>query len=175
MRRNRIVPDRERPLPRAGPHSLVFISKLEEHCIRILEGGYRRYCVLLSPAQLDRMLGDPKLKSVFISRPEGFRHCFYIPYIARKAEAILAGMADEYDRPGPFSRAYLAALFRQLMILCYREKQTQFSLPAKSFNPAVFEVRKYIDRNFTREFSVGEISARSGFGDVNGFIRSFKK
>lgn len=209
---------------RAGPHSLVFISKLEEHSVRILEGGYRRYCALLSSVQLDRMLDDPELKSVFISRPEGFRHCFDVSPIARSAESVFAGMAEEFGRPGPFSGAYLAALFRQLMILCYREKREQFPRPAKSFGSAVFEAQKYIDRSFTQELSLGElarrfylspsylshafrdwtgyspkqyimlsrlsyakelllttdlgvaeISARSGFGDVNNFIRSFKR
>ena len=42
------------------PHSLVFISKLEEHNIHIVEGEYRRYYILIPPSQLPQLVSEPR-------------------------------------------------------------------------------------------------------------------
>jgi AraC-like DNA-binding protein len=144
----------------AGPHSLIFISKLEEHSVQILKGDYLRYFAQFSPAQLDRLLEDPKLKSVFISRPEGFSHCFDVSPIASEMEDLLCKMAAEVVCPQSFNQYYFAALFSQMMILCYRVRKDQFPLPIKSFGMAVYDAQKYIDCNYTKETPLELLSRR---------------
>lgn len=143
-----------------GANTILFISKLEEHNLRILSGTYRRYFILLTPSQLDRLIDDPKLKSVFISRPSGFCHAFDLNIYADRVGGLLENMLLEHQHPGSFSRHASQSLFNLLMILCYRAKKEDFPLPSKRFSRAVFDIQKYIDRHFTEEINLEELSAR---------------
>ena len=208
-----------------GPHTLVFISKLEEHSVEILEGEqYLRYFIEFSPAQLDRMVEDPKLKSVFVSRPEGFLHCMDVTGVHEKIEQLLKEMLQEYKQDLPFAQEAFEAMFLELMVIAYRMGKERFPLPQAEFHQAIYRAQQYIDENFTGEcsvtelakslflspyylshafkawtgyspkqyimlsrlsyaksllmttgLSIAEISAKCGFGDVNNFIRSFRK
>ena len=139
---------------------MVFISKLEEHSVQIVKGDYLRYYIQLSPDQLNGFLDDPKLKSVFISRPVGFRHCFDLSPVAPQVEELIAEIAGEFDHPSSFSRHYIAALFSQMMILCYRVRKEQFPLPPKTFGTAIFEAQKYIDSHFTQRLPIDDLARR---------------
>ncbi len=208
----------------AGEKSLVFISKLEAHSVKILEGEYRRYYLLLSPFQLERTLEDPRLRAIFVSRPAGFCHCFSVAEIAGKAEALLAVMAEETQNQGELSDVYCKALLNQLMVDCYRLRGSLFPTAEQKRDHAVYQVQSYLDRHFaedlsisdlaqkfflspsylshafrswsgcspkqyimhcriscarellmTSDLSVSSVSARCGFGDVNNFIRFFRR
>ena len=214
----------EGKLYEAEPGSVVCVSRLEEHSVRILGEDSLRYYLQITPSQLENLLEEPRLKSIFISRPKDFCHCFSLGEAALEAEEIFRLLYAEYEKPGPLSRLYLMALFQRLMVLIYRACPEKFPLPGKEVGSAVYKAQVYLDRNFTGEVSieklaenlyvsssylshafrewtglspkqyvtlsrlsyskelltttllpVGEISLRCGFGDVNNFIRSFRR
>lgn len=142
------------------PRTLVFISKLEEHSVEILEGEYLRYYLLLNSAQLERLLPDPTLKSMFVSRPPGFCHTFDAADIALQAENIFDSMTREMEVSGEFHTEYLSALLSQLLISCYRLRKEQFPAEAAVSGKAMYEVQAYIDRHFYEELTVRELAQR---------------
>lgn len=146
----------------APKNTLLFISKLEEHSIEILprEGAYLRYFIELSPAQLDRMVDDPKLKSVFVSRAAEFNHCFDMSPIAPQIDRLFNEMHREFEAEEAYSDEFFAAQFRQLMILSYRIGAGQFPLPQKNFNQAIYRAQQYIDEHFTEDCSVSRLAQK---------------
>lgn len=143
----------------AKPHSLLFIGKFEEHSVKTAD-GYRRYSVRVSPAQLDRLLDEPGLKAVFVSRSPRFCHCFDLTPAAERVEFLFSRMAEEYRNPSVFCDTYLSALFREMMVLCYRLCGEQFPRPSRPVGDAVFAAQKYIDLHFAQNLSLGELSQK---------------
>lgn len=143
-----------------GPNTAIFISKLEQHNLQIIEGYYRRSFILLTPLQLDRAIDDPKLKSVFISRPKWFCHAFDLSENAAEAQALMSAIFKENINPGWFSKSVLFDLFELFIILCYRTRKEQFPLPSKKFTRAIYDVQKFIDSHFTEDIKLEELSAR---------------
>jgi AraC-like DNA-binding protein len=142
------------------PNTLIFISNLEEHSVQIIEEPYLRYFVELSSAQLDRLIDDPKLKSVFISRSSDFCHCFEVQEIEDKLKRLFQELVEEFNTPDSYSDNYVSAIFNQIMISCYRSKKDQFPVMKKNFGNAIFEARKFIDQNFDQEISVTELAEK---------------
>lgn len=144
----------------AGPNTVLFISKLEEHNLRILNGFYRRYYIILSSSQLNRLIEEPKLKSIFISRPAGFRHMFDLSQYSNEINTLFSSMVNEYEHPESFSRYALTNLFGLMTLLCYRACEDQFRLPSKKFCRAVYDIQKYIDGHFSEEINLNDLAAR---------------
>lgn len=144
----------------AGPGSLLFLSKLEEHSLEILREPYRRYYLQLSPAQLDRMVEAPGLRSVFISRPPGFCHCFTLSEKQAELDRIFEALLREWAEPQSYSRHYTAALFNELLILCYRLRREQFPRPRQEISSAILEAQAYIDGHFAEEITVAALAGR---------------
>jgi AraC-like DNA-binding protein len=142
------------------PHTLIFISNLEEHSVQIIEEPYLRYYIELTSAQLDRLIEDPKLKSVFISRSSDFCHCFNIQEISPKIDKLFQELVEEFNNPDSYSDNYVSAIFNQIMISCYRLKKGQFPLMKKNFGNAIFEARKFIDQNFDQEIFVTDLAEK---------------
>lgn len=141
----------------AGPGSLIFLNKLEEHSLTVRAGPYRRYFAQFSPEDLEHLLPEPKLRAVFINRPGGFRPIFDLSSVSGQAQALCAGLLAEYQSPAPpdkMGRLYSSALLTQLLILCYRLHSALFPLPNHPVNHAVFEIRRYIEHHFTEELSI---------------------
>lgn len=208
----------------AEPGSVVCVSRLEEHSVRVVGEDSLRYYLQVTPSQLEGLLEEPRLKSVFISRPKGFCHCFSLGEAAGEAEEIFRRLYEEYENPGTLSRVYMTALFQGLMVILYRTCPERFPAPGRAVGSVVYRAQAYLDKNFTGNISieklaeelyvsvsylshvfrewtgmspkqyvtlsrlsfskellmttdlpVGEIAFRSGFGDVNNFIRSFRR
>ena len=79
----------------AGPHTLLFISKLEEYSVDIRRGPYRRWYIQLTPAQPARAVEESRLRAVFASRPAGFCHAFDADGAAGQAEALPTAMTRD--------------------------------------------------------------------------------
>lgn len=131
----------------AGPGSLVVISRLEPHDIRIESPEYLRYTVTLQPdlQGYDALLGETLL-SVLVNRPAGFQHMAELPDKGR-AEAILAQMAEESERSGRMRERMLLLLLSQLLVLFCRSRPE--SIPENTGNLwLIQQVRQHIEENF---------------------------
>ena len=158
----------------AEPGSVVCVSRLEEHSVRVVGEDSLRYYLQVTPSQLEGLLDEPRLKSIFISRPKDFCHCFSVGKAAPEAEALFCQLYGEYETPGPLSRAYLAALFQELMVLLYRACPERFPLPGKKMNPAVYKAQAYLDQNFTRDISIEKL-AENLYVSVSYLSHSFRE
>ena len=143
----------------AGPETLVFIGKLEEHSVRIVSGEYRRYYALFSPEQLERLVSEPRLRSAFINRPKNYSPFFRMDSFSSEAERLFLSILKEYRDPQPFSADYIAALLNQLLILCYRSHSGQFPLPDKNVSPEIFAIQRYIEQHFSEEIRISDLAA----------------
>lgn len=210
----------------ARENCLMLISRMEEHSIKVLsdEGEYLRYYIELFPEQLNRMIPDPKLRSVFVSRADNFCHVFDMGEHAETIDRLFADMHSNSQEDAAFRNELMAAYLTQLMVTTYRAHPEQFPQPKKGVNSAIYQVQQYLDEHFAEEcsiaelaremflspyylshafkewtgyspkqyimlsriscakellfsteFTVSEISAKCGFGDVSNFVRTFKK
>ena len=208
----------------AGARSLIFISRLEEHSVTVLDTPYRRWWMRITAEQLAAAVDEPRLRAVFDRRPDDFCHVFDVSDTAVEIEHILQYIAAEDTAPRSFKRHRIAALLQLLLIACYRIKREQFPLPAHRVSETVLQIQSYLDAHFSEEIlletlardfflspsylshafrdwtgyspkqylvlcrlsfarellltteqSVAQIAAQCGFGDVNNFIRTFRK
>ncbi len=152
---------------------MVCIHPLEGHKTKILEES-KRYYLQITSFQLNRLLKDPCLKSLFLSRPEGYRHCFSLGDRTAQIEEVFSRLIKEYKTPEFFSEDYLASLFQQLVILCYRACPEQFQVGGEPFASAVYEAQQYLDQNFAQEISVKALADRF-FLSPSYFSHSFRR
>lgn len=207
-----------------GPHTLVFISRLEEHSVSVISAPYRRWWIRITGEQLAATVDDARLRTVFDRRSPDFCHAFDVSDTADDVEYIMVQIEAENEAPRSFKRHRIAALLQLLLISCYRSKRDQFPLPAHHVSDTVLQVQAYLDAHFSEDVSlealahdvylspsylshafrdwtgyspkqylvlcrlsyarelllttthsVAQIAVRCGFGDVNNFIRTFRK
>lgn len=144
----------------AGPHTLLFISKLEEHGVEILQEPYRRWWLRITPAQLSAAAEDPRLRTVFDCRPAEFCHAFDAGEAAGEIESLLSAMANEREAARSFGKQRQRALLSLLLITCYRIGREQFPRPARRVSEAVLSAQAYIDAHFCEELPLTELANR---------------
>ncbi len=137
-----------------GAHSLIFISRLEEHDVTVLDTPYCRWWMRITAEQLAAAVDEPRLRAVFDRRPEDFCHVFDLSAAAAETEHILQQIADEDIAPRSFKRHRIAALLQLLLITCYRLKREQFPLPVHRVSETVLRVQAYLDTHFNEDVSL---------------------
>lgn len=143
----------------AGPRTLVFISKLEEHSVRVIGEEYRRYYLLMPPDILPQLVTEARLRGVFINRPLGFNHVFPLKNAAA-VEAIWPLLVDEAEADRPFNTLYVSSLLTQMLILCYREHSERFAALFRPVNPAVYEIRAFLEQHYNESLSLTELAGQ---------------
>lgn len=141
------------------PHTLVFISKLEEHSVRIREGDYRRYYILIPPDKLSQLVPEPRLRGVFVNRPANFCHLFPLERF-EEVEAAWPELLRETEAERPFADMYCSSLLTQILIACYREHTDRFAALFRPVNPAIYEIRAYLEQHFNEPVSLSELASR---------------
>lgn len=144
----------------AGKNSLLFIGRMEEHSVEILSGNgeYLRYYMELSPEQLNKIITDPKLRSVFVSRARNFCHVFDMTPVAEKTDMLFAQMHETTNTDAPFKRELISAQLQQLIIMAYRLHSQQFPQPKTGVSEAVYRAQQYLDEHFADECSVTKLA-----------------
>ena len=172
-----------------GPETLVFIGKLEEHKLQVISEPYRRYFLQLTPAQLDHATGDPMLKSIFLSRPNGFCHSLNLSGTSipvwGNTESVFQAMLTEHRSDLPYANSTAMALLKLLLIhcyrispasfpfstkrgrkwwcfwkMCYRISPASFPFSTKRFGKPINEIQQYIDENFTKDIRLDDLATR---------------
>ncbi len=157
----------------AGTNALVFISRLEEHSVTVLETPYRRWWMRITAEQLADAVEEPRLRAVFDRRPDNFCHVFHVENAADEVENILEQITKENTAPRSFKRHRIAALLQLLLIACYRLKREQFPLPAHRVSETVLQIQSYLDAHFSEEISL-ETLARDFFLSPSYLSHAFR-
>lgn len=139
------------------PHSLVFISKLEEHSVRVLESPYQRYYLLISPEKLLSLIPHPALRSVFINRPDGFCHVFPLKHTTM-TDTIWPHLVQDVTAQPEFTEWSLSSLLTEMLICCYREHTERFTALYQPVNPAIYEIRAYLEQHFDEPISLSDLA-----------------
>ena len=143
----------------AGPGSLLFISSLEEHQVRVLSEPYDRYFATLSLPELNRAFGASPLTMVFSNRPQGFTHCVNLKSYRAEADAVFASLHHEYLAELPCSREMAEAELKRLLVLTRRACPDNFAVCPGPTAGRVRQAQQYIEQHFTEEISVAEVAA----------------
>lgn len=145
----------------AGPHTLIFISKSEQHSTAVTQTPYCRWWVRVTTEQLAAAADDVRLRAVWERRPAGFCHAFDLSPVAGEVEDLLAAMAAEKPED-PFARQRTEALLRLLLIAVWRLRWEQFPLPSQGVDLTAEQIQRYIDGHFTGEIRVEDLARRFG-------------
>lgn len=144
----------------AGPGSLVFVSSLEEHQVRVLSAPYERYFAILSLPELSRAFPRSQLTAVFRSRPQGFCHCVPLGNEKAQADDIFSRLCAEYAAGQPCARQMAESLLMQLLVLAYRARPENYAMSFSPTSQRMLDAQQYIEDHFCEPLTVADLAAR---------------
>lgn len=141
---------------RLRPGSLLVIGSLERHERSISGFPYRRYILSVSDEFLLQSVPAPELSSLFLYRPEGFRHHISLDDMTAMTMAgVFQTLIRESGQRNPFWDIRCSNLLNELLITLYRRHPEQFPAGA---SPAHMElllsVQKYMNEHFREPISL---------------------
>lgn len=155
--------------------TIVFISNLEKHSVKILRSPYKRYVVSLPQDFVFNIVNHSHLLSILMQRPPGFSHAIELTAeTARMVREVLNEMLKENEQKQAFWTERLLSLAAELLILLYRQSSAVF--PADDSSDAVrivTEVQHYIVHNCQADISL-ESMAKKYFVNKYYLSRIFK-
>lgn len=148
---------------RLGRGSLVFVGRLESHSFLIRQVPYARYVSIFSSDKLLENIRDNRLLSIFICRPESFRHVITLDEdILARLEPLFEQLCREYRDQAPFYLSKCASLLNLLLIELYRYDPGAFpEWSNSSTQTAVVAAQRYMAENFRRPLTLGEVAAHT--------------
>lgn len=204
--------------------SLIFLSNLEKHAVRVLSTPYIGYVLYLNPKVIEHCIPDPKLLSLFKVRPAFFRNDIDVSDMFNEVHDIFIHILREASNDAPYKEDVLVQLVNYLLILLWRRHSSCFPTSMFTSNRTMYDVQVYLDKNYLEDISItdlakqyyisasclsrrfkefsgfspkqylmlhrlmhaknllihtdaqiSEIAFRSGFSDINNFIKYYKK
>lgn len=160
----------------AGADSLLFISHLESHKLKVLQFPYKRYLIQIKPDCLSSLIGEPRLVSVLKNRPENFRHLVVLENEeSTRIASFMRNMLDETTEKLDFSVNAAGTYLQQLLITLFRNHRQSF--PLAEFNHSVslvMQVQKYLEEHILDQVSLKDVS-REFYTDMYYLSHLFKK
>lgn len=160
---------------KAEPGSIIFLSNLEKHELRVTEYPYERYFMLINPEYLLSEMKNPVLSSIFRHRPEHFIHMLNISiekdsYI----ETVINSMAEEFNNKNDHYDISLISLLNLMLVYIYRNYSSFFPMAVVNRTTAtILDIQKYIDENSHARLNLKEIASKY-FIDMYYLSRIFK-
>lgn len=160
----------------ADSSSIIFVSNLESHELKVLNYPYKRFFILIRPDYFQSALGKSELLSIFRYRPEGFNHVVNLSYSDHlQIKELILGIHDEITNKSPFwemnASSYLSLLFTTL----FRKYRNSF--PITSLNRSmetILKIQRYIDEHLTEDIKLSDVS-RLFYTDMYYLSHLFKK
>lgn len=140
--------------------SVIFISSLEPHSVRVLSPKYERYTLLVDPAAAHDRIKDPMLLSVFSNRPEGFRHVIDVSPVRDRVSFLVRMLLDGMGDGGAAFPEEEALLLHLLLIeLCRVAPEGMFTTYT-GVSSTVWEIKQELERNVRREVRLGALAKK---------------
>lgn len=158
-----------------SPGSIMFISNLEKHELKVTEYPYERYLLMVNPDYFLSVIKSPILSSIFRHRPEHFSHLLKIRGGKdTEVESYLNQMFQEITNKEEHFELSVTSLLSLLFIHLYRSYTSFFPMAAMNRTTAmVLEIQKYIDENSQENLNLNDI-AKKYFIDMYYLSRIFK-
>ncbi len=144
----------------ADAPALVFISRLEEHAISVLEGDYRRYYLCLSPTALEKRIKSYTLLSVLSTHPRDFAHVLDVSAQCEEVSRIFSRLLAEVASDAPYSEDVQALLVNELLILIYRMAPHLFSMDNSKSISIVWQIQRRFEESPQEDFSLDELAEK---------------
>lgn len=165
-----------RKIYHAGADSLLIISNLESHSIKVQQFPYKRYLIQIRPDYLSSFINDPRLVSILKNRPEKFSHLIRLEqeesaHIAALIQNILYETTEKLD----FSINATGTYLQQLLITLFRNHKHSF--PLAEYNHSVnlvMQVQKYLEEHMLDQVSLKDVS-KEFYTDMYYLSHLFKK
>lgn len=143
--------------------SLVFIGRLESHSFFIQNVPYSRYVSILSSDRILADIRENELLSIFLLRPEGFRHVVQLKEADYAALLpLFEQITREYQQQSEFYVAKCASLLHILLIELHRRRPEAFPRwTNSSTQTAVVAAQRYMTEHFRRPLTLDEVAAQT--------------
>lgn len=157
-------------------NSVIFISNLEMHEIKILEYPYKRYFTLIKPEYFQTIVSDPILVSIFNHRPEHFEHVVHFKDDESTFfEDKIKSMYIEFVNKQELWQSVLGSYLHLFILAMYRNHKSAFPLRALNNTMyTVLEIQKYIEEHYMEVVNLNLIS-KLYFLDMYYISHLFKK
>lgn len=140
-----------------GP-SLVFISKLEQHALRVKGSAYKRYYLCISPFLAGNLIRDYSLLTVFSSRPESFCHVLDVTPLEAEMDRIFSACVFEYENVLPYSAQRQASLISEMLVLIYRYAPSLFASENNKSISVIWKIQCRLEQDCQEEFTLEELA-----------------
>lgn len=144
---------------RAKAGSLLILSRLEAHSIRVCSAVYRRYAMQISSEAAPEGRDSRLLSSVLVNRSPGFRHVVETGGETHIIERLFADMTSEYTKRLPFYEEMLDHAFGQLLVLLHRLAPTLFYTSSNRNATLVYQIQEKLEQDFSENITLSALSA----------------
>ena len=153
--------------------SIAFIGRLEEHAVTVLSNDYQRYFTVLNAGQLEPLLADPKLTSVFRNRSKSFVPVACLSPYATELDWLFEKMLLEFNGQEMYAEYLISAYIKQILIYAYRCIPEVFGFAHKEIYTIVYKIQKYIESNYMYDIKITDI-AEEYFISIHYLSRCFR-
>ncbi len=144
---------------KVGAGTLLILSRLEAHSIRVVSPVYKRYTMQISAETVPDGQNNRLLSSVLVNRSPGFRHAVMAGEKAAVIEKLFAGMTAEYTVHSPFFEEMLEYTFGQLLILLYRIAPSLFYTNSNRNAALVYQIQNCLEQTFSESITLADLAA----------------
>ncbi len=141
----------------ASEGTLIFISNLEKHTIRVTRAPYERYFMNLSPLKCDKVIGDADLIALLRCRPIGFSHTIPFGEDAPRVRMLWDALLSERDKEDHYTEEAELYYLKLLLIMAKRRLPEDAFTAAGQMKSLLHELQDYLDGHFTEDIRIGEL------------------
>lgn len=156
------------------PGSMVFIGKLEGHSIQMLSEDYLYYYLILNSRQLEKVIREPRLISVFRNRPAAFEHVIHMQEYAEELTRCFEEIRREMERKDIYFNELVYTNLTKILICAYRTKPAEFGFMNTQRNADIYDIEKYLEENFMYDIKISDV-ADDHYISVNHLTKRFKE
>ena len=143
----------------ADDGTLILISNLENHTIRVDSLEYERYFVNLSTKECDKALSSLELIALLKFRPDGFRHTVSLGEDAERVAFLFSRILAECERADSYSEELIGQYVKEIMITAKRLLPYEQGTDGGIRNQ-LYEMQSYLDRHFAEDILIDELCTR---------------
>ncbi len=138
--------------------SLIFVSKLEQHSLKVEGNDYVRYYLCISPDGADTYIRDYLLLSLLSNRPKNFCHVLNIDGYEAEIEQIFIRLASEFESQSPYKNLMQSSLLTELLIKIYRIAPSLFSSESNKSISVIWNVQQKLEKQLNEKITLSSLS-----------------
>ncbi len=138
--------------------SLIFISKLEQHSIKVIGKKYKRYYLCISPLLAGSYIRDYTLLTLLANRREDFRHVLDVSDFKADIDRIFSDCTSEFSSKMPYSTLRQTCLLTELLIKIYRAAPNLFAQENNKSISMIWQIQCMLEKNCKEHFTLAGLA-----------------